>query len=455
MRIPLVLTACSLLCLAFVSGAHADETGATAPPSWSMESFAPGADALPEGYEMPEGWTLETGEAGALSKDALTAIAEGVGLTDMDFYAELRAVAAPGGSPVGVAWVDIDASDPKPVRAALDAAATEKGWRVRDIGTPYRLLIVGAGADQAKVAKQQLEHAIARFSEMALNRIRAQSRREDVREAARSAARGFEKMGRSLKIDAGSLDTISAAVLWSERSEKQAAVRKAEALIKRKERAGDDEAKAKAEADLKVAKAAAQKYLDAFLEKAEAAFKAGRPNQAKGSLAVFVAGNAGGELLERKKSDLNARAAHLLEVAVANEGESKSTTLSFGNRYNLSCAYARLGDKDKAFLYLEKTLDLGKSMPVGQYGPRFLHLRDKDEDMSTLRSDPRWDKLLERYADERLDKWEVAHKKRQAEAEKKKREREEGAKEKDDGDTEGEGDADDDADADEDTASDE
>jgi tetratricopeptide (TPR) repeat protein len=67
----------------------------------------------------------------------------------------------------------------------------------------------------------------------------------------------------------------------------------------------------------------------------------------------------------------------------------RATELGFGapenNAYNLACAYARLGDKDRAFVWLERALAM-----------RFLNLdlAMTDEDLASLRADPRFRRLI-------------------------------------------------------------
>jgi len=52
--------------------------------------------------------------------------------------------------------------------------------------------------------------------------------------------------------------------------------------------------------------------------------------------------------------------------------------------YQLACGYARLGDKDAAFRWLDKVAELG--------GPMSTQMRT-DKDLDSLRGDPRWEKV--------------------------------------------------------------
>jgi tetratricopeptide (TPR) repeat protein len=67
----------------------------------------------------------------------------------------------------------------------------------------------------------------------------------------------------------------------------------------------------------------------------------------------------------------------------------RSVALGFGQAqnqaYNIACAYAQLGDKDRAFAWLERALAM-----------RFLNLELAltDSDLAPLRSDPRFQRLI-------------------------------------------------------------
>lgn len=72
------------------------------------------------------------------------------------------------------------------------------------------------------------------------------------------------------------------------------------------------------------------------------------------------------------------------------EGYRRADELGFQPvraRYNLACTYARLGRKDEAFSWLTKVVE------VGFIGPDLLR---SDEDLTTLRDDPRFPPLVAR-----------------------------------------------------------
>ncbi|MGH7293563.1 MAG: TPR end-of-group domain-containing protein, partial [Polyangiaceae bacterium] len=54
--------------------------------------------------------------------------------------------------------------------------------------------------------------------------------------------------------------------------------------------------------------------------------------------------------------------------------------------YNLACAYALMGDKERAFDYLQKTIDAGYDD---------FDYMDKDDDLRSLRDDPRYKRMGE------------------------------------------------------------
>jgi tetratricopeptide (TPR) repeat protein len=377
------------------------------PPTFSVESLAPKAD------DMKDGWALVEGGAAADQPCAATLmeIATGVGLDDMAFYVEARRLKTPAGATVDVAWVDID-TDPTTVRKAIDQAAGERGWAVRELSTPYRLLVVGgSGQAQESALRHQQEHVIRRFVTMAETRLEARARHADDMREAEAAARSFLERGRAVGVDAAALDVLDAFLHWRAWSVANGEKQSQEAKLKKDandEKAKEAAAKAKATADAEEAQ---------FLQLASKGFAPGRAVQPLGWLPVSVAGRAGGMLLEKKDASVLTEAVRLLDAAVAVEGRSPNADLAYANRYNLACAHARLGNLDKAFEYLEGALELGATRPPFAFGSSFVHLRDKDDDMAPLRKDERWEPLIEKYHSDGIKKYEEFVKK-QAEKDK-------------------------------------
>ncbi len=86
----------------------------------------------------------------------------------------------------------------------------------------------------------------------------------------------------------------------------------------------------------------------------------------------------------------NARAWNLLGIALSHQGEAERSLTAFqraaelGNSeamYNLACAYAKLKDKDRAFIWLDK---------AAQNGFQQFEVLAKDEDLTALRDDARF-----------------------------------------------------------------
>ncbi|MGE0192156.1 MAG: hypothetical protein AB7T63_08950 [Planctomycetota bacterium] len=372
------------------------------PPTFSVETLAPQAD------DLQDGWTFGSGSAPAdqPTADAIMEIAKSVGLGDLEVYAEVRRLTAPEGPTIDVAYIDIDA-DPGTFRKALDEVAAAKGWAVREASTPYRLLVVGgAGGAQEAAIRHQLEHLVRRFVGMAETRLIATTRHEDDRLAAEAAARSFLERGKSLGVDAAALDTLEAFLHWRVWAAADGKVKAAEAKLKK---TPDDE---KSKQALEENKPIREKEKAAYIELAKKAFAPGRRVPATGWLPVSVAGRSGGMLLEKKDKALLPEAVQLLEAAVEAEMRSPNANLAYENRYNLACGYALQNRIDDAFDMLEKSLEAGASQPPFQFGPSFLHMRDKDPDMGVLRKDPRWDPLIEKYYTDKLKKWEEAQKKK-------------------------------------------
>ncbi len=377
------------------------------PPPFSVETLAPDEGSSGRGFAVLA--PAETSDQPSVASVTATAIA--VGLGELDVYVEARRLKADGGTHVDVAWVDVDA-DPTAFRAALEDQARARGWAVRELSSPHRLLVVGGtGAVQETAIRHQLEHLALTFVDMAGTRLLARVRHDDDRREAEAAARRLLEHGRRLDVDAAALDTLDAFLHWRAWGDATSAVASNEAKLKK----NADDAQAKQALDK--AKATRDAEKETFIALAKKAFAKGRPVPAPGWLNMSVAGRSGGILLEEKNPARLKDAIELLEVAVAAETESPNASLSFENRYNLSCAYARADRIDDAFRLLEKALDSGATQPAGVFGPQWIHLRDKDEDMGVLRRDPRWDELIQKFQSEALTKWEAWWKKAQADAE--------------------------------------
>ena len=91
------------------------------------------------------------------------------------------------------------------------------------------------------------------------------------------------------------------------------------------------------------------------------------------------------------RSAADAKGRDALAAAVSKPGDlSKGRVAQF--RYDLACAHARLGAKDEAFAHLEQTLEADRASPI----VGIQHWRE-DPDFASLKEDPRWKALLEKF----------------------------------------------------------
>ena len=378
-------------------------------PSFSIEDLVPEKDAL------LEGWTVlqDDPPAGHPSEEALMALAEAHGLDEDSAYVEQRVVKTPGGASAGAAMMDIDA-DPAKFIAALKAKATEAGWIVRELATPKRLLIVGGDVPvRDEIAAELSAHVVYEFASMARHRlnIRTSWDKEQVK-AAKAAAYGFIKAGRALNEKAGVLAAIESFFTLRKYMGKR---HEYEANKKRAKDAKSDDKEDEFRAKSRKAKAKSEEHWKDFVADARKALDTGVPLPPRGTLLASLAGQGGGQILVRKDGQLDL-AIEWLEKAVA--AEAMDMSRKYGDRYNLACAYARKGDKEKAFEWLTKSLETGNILPFRQYGAAFVHMEKKDEDMKPLRGDDRWDALIKKWRNDKVEKY-VAEKKKQEERKKK------------------------------------
>jgi hypothetical protein len=328
------------------------------PAIFISESLMPGEEDSPEGWarvddESPQG----------PSEDELVAIADALDLDDDSFYPQLQAYQR-GGDVVMLAMVDVD----KKVYAykhALGVKASERGWRLTDLGHPGRIMVLGGKASAvADFHEKMIGHTVYKLSDMAMNRLRNRAGNE---EAGREAATTYTKYIGEIASGSGTAKAVVGIVHWIE----------SRAGLEPKEKPKRDEEE----------KAIAQ------WEKALAEGVAYPP---KGSVRVFVAGEMGSILLTWKEPAQRKRAIWALEVAVEHEADAKTRRQRQGNRYNLACGYSLTGRIDEAFDMLEKSLQILKNMPHQYWRQQYEHIAEKDADMGPLRADPRFSELIKR-----------------------------------------------------------
>lgn len=133
------------------------------------------------------------------------------------------------------------------------------------------------------------------------------------------------------------------------------------------------------------------------------------PVPAPPAILVGMAFSIGAQLLTRGGPEDLPTAAAVLEAGVAVEDAAEHPNQRFGNRYNLACTYARQGRIDAAFVQLEESLRYIKSAweaekrasPDGRsaldYPGHHAHAKVRDPDLASLRSDPRFARLMAAY----------------------------------------------------------
>jgi hypothetical protein len=223
-------------------------------------------------------------------------------------------------------------------------------------------LIVGAGEKQAEVLAALTEHVVYQLGHLAMNRVRGRSGGEE--EGRKAAIAYSEAIGR-VAPDSGIAHAVVGVVHWLKARQGKKRGEKPDA----------------AEDDL-----CAASWHKAFI--------VGVKFPPKKSVLVFCSGEFGQILLEKKDKSLVEEATRVLQIAVDNEREGKNGFKRFGNRYNLACCFARVGDVENGLKMLKGALETGKSMQVGMFRPQYINIRDKDPDMAPLRDDPRFSKLM-------------------------------------------------------------
>jgi len=99
------------------------------------------------------------------------------------------------------------------------------------------------------------------------------------------------------------------------------------------------------------------------------------------SFFLIVSGQDLSQEASQAYENKNFRESARLYVQAFNKGEDQTN-----NAYNAACSYALNGEKDRAFEYLKKAVDLGYTN-VNQI--------KSDSDLESLHSDPRWQRLLD------------------------------------------------------------
>lgn len=302
---------------------------------------------------MPEGWKLSKSADGAKDestvKDAIAAVAAEKKLAPEGYVAVMRSASTADGKKAVFALIDLVKASPE-FQAGLEEAAKTKGWTVRTIASPLRVLVVAAPDDlREKAVALQLGFAARMLG------IKAESAGEwrRAREFALVVVALDEKDAKGNLI----LGTIeaSAALQMTPGTPDVARLDKGIALVEK-----------------------------AISKDATRPLSAGDAATARGNLGGFIL-NKGGA---------STRARDVLKEAVKNPGAAGESEI-MGWRYNLACAHGRLKEVDEAFANLTPVLVFMEKTPV----EGMAHWR-KDPDFDNLHADARWAEFLKKYGAE-------------------------------------------------------
>ena len=359
-------------------------------PDYSIEYLMPSDDNAPEGWKVIDA----DGIMGAPTEGEFVAMAEALQLDDEVFYVETAGLKKDG-TKIGVAMIDVD-KKVYPFLDALKGKASAAGWRVVEIGSPARLLVVG-GKDgtAAEGEKVMTEFVVYRLARIAMNRMNGRGAMEA---QAQAAALAYRDAINAMQDGAGVGHMIEGRIAFV--------------------RARIDQYKGKR--DAKVDKVENDKAAASF----QKSVAEGVVYPPKEGLLVWVTGQLGGMLLVKKDKSLVPAATRALELAVENEKHAREQQQRFSNRYNLACAYALGGKTDKALDAVRDALETMKSLKANVARKSWEDMA-KDKDFDSIRNDPRFSKLYSDYEPKKPKNWD----KMKAEQEKRRREREKKKKE--------------------------
>jgi hypothetical protein len=320
------------------------------PGSNDVAGFNVGDVALADGA-LPKDGSLKAVDAPADEAKAIeTFLQETAKAKDSSADTIARGFVTGDGKPVTVVLADVF-GDPAKVLAAVLEGAPKKGWSARRLGHPTRVVVV-AGPESVREKVLDLQTAFA----VKLLGIKLKTQIDAAGDAA-------ESMANSL--------------LQLEPRHALAHLVAADAYAAVGMRQKDPGLTAKAPAH----------YKAALAKDAVSPLPPDRVVRAKGSY--------GQMLLSSNDGKPSAEARDLLLEAVKGLSETKLGRVhQISFLYDLACAYARLGEKDPAFEHLTKALELNAT---GETIVASEHWRKNDTDMTNLKDDPRWAKLLEKF----------------------------------------------------------
>ena len=361
MRTLVVLIGLSLL----ASVAQAED--AASKFAYGLEDIAPAATTVPDGWTIAQGSVHKE----APTKASLLAIAKAAGVAEAATHLRLIPLTRGTGDsakPAVAAWLAIDVKS-EDIVAKVHDGIEEKGWILQEAGLPQRMLVTWAAEEDDLQAIQawQIERTAWRLVDRGWDALMA-------------AARMPQGEGRTHAL-LRAQDTIYGAY----RMEPDAGVANAAigALL-----VGVDDAESFKHSQRALAKDAPIPPTGVWLMRA-----------------CYYASRG---LLLLKEDSLLDEAIGIMRRGLKTDSSVGHPNNRFGLRYNLACAYARKGDLDNAFTQLEKSLAFLKAAWEAEtkaegtsnlpYPQNYEHVKDKDPDLEPLRKDPRWAKLIKKYA---------------------------------------------------------
>lgn len=368
----LFLLPLALIALSTVSAFADDEAPTAVNVPFGLDQFAATAEELPEGWRILESAV----PASAPSAEGITAIAKAVGIAEDKISVRCMSLAKGEGDKAILAaacWLSLDEHTPD-FTARMVGTTVMRGWKVKQISSPARLVISWAANAEALKAVNtwQVNSAVKRLCQHSLDLFRSLRQERD-------------------------------------RNAQQRKFIKAQAVL---EAAGTTEPRASMYHALK-AQLVGRQDPEAALDHNRKALAKDAPAPAPDAMLVSAAYSAGQALLNTQKDDVLPEALAILERGVALEKAAASPMMRFGNRYNLACAYARMNKIDEAFEHLEESLsflkttweaDKAKTGGFSQlnYSQHYEHAKTVDTDLTPLRSDKRWAAVIAKFDPERI-----------------------------------------------------
>jgi hypothetical protein len=325
-----------------------------APPAakWVEPPFDRDTIAMREG-DAPEGWRIlpeaDTKPAAETEiHEAWLAAVTATAFPGDQSGADYKNLVGPGDAPATVAYVGFY-KDPVKVAPALKEAAAKKGWVVKDVSSPARLIVISAPeAHREKLTAHALRMAAKRI---ALAAAAAVGQDRDVAVALAKSALAMEPKAAAANLAIG---------LVSQPEQNGAPAAAWEPVVK----------------SLRAAVAADAVFpLDAEMDEA-----------ARGSLGLGLLSLNGGEVVDKEARD------HLKKAWEAGH-KRRPEGGGILARYNLACAHSRLKEKDAAFEHLTGVIEAVAKFPDNQLYDAWR----ADTDFANLRDDPRWKALEEKY----------------------------------------------------------